>query len=224
MIKQCFFILVALLSLASQASAAIVYRLSFDSTGSSLITNANMNLGDSATFNVYLHELFIDGTDTPRIGTVAGEDGLVTANFAVNRSVGTSANIVGAAGNALFDLDGAPLVGVTADSATIKQEIGIFSDPVVATTFAPGRRTVQIGSVTLSALSPGLTTFNLADFSIADDLVIGDGISPPFIADGAEFGQLNITAVPEPSSCVLLGLSTLGAAVWQRRKLRKQAV
>ncbi len=80
------------------------------------------------------------------------------------------------------------------------------------------------GRLSSVARSPGLTKFNLADFSVADDIVIGDGISPAFTADGAEFGQLSITAVPEPSSCVLLGLSTLGAAVWQRRKLRKQAV
>lgn len=210
-----------LLTLASQASAGVVYQVSFDSAGSSLSTNSNLTVGGSQVFSVYFHEKFDgSGSFTPRIDLPGGVNGLTTANFGVNRTSGTSTDITDANGNASFDI-APPTVVFNASAATVAQEA--LTGPVFATSSAADRRTVLLGSIQVTANAFGNTTFSLADFLAgSDDFIIDDGIgSLLFAADGSiTFGTLTITAVPEPSSLMLVGVVGCIAALRRRREPR----
>ncbi len=209
-----------LLTLASQASAGVVYQVSFDSAGSSLSTTSSLTVGGSQVFNVYFHEKYDgSGSFTPRIDLPGGTNGLATANFGVNRTSGTTTDITNATGNASFDFNGGPTVSFNASSATVGQEI-LLNPPVFATSAAADRRTVLLGSIQVTANSLGSTTFSLADFLAgSDDFIIDDGLGGLlFAADGGvTFGTLTITAVPEPSSLMLVGVVGCIAALQRRR-------
>lgn len=209
---------IMLLTFAAQASAGVVYQVSFDSAGSSLSTNSNLTVGGSQLFNVYFHEKFDgNGSFTPRIDLAGGTNGLTTANFGVNRTSGSTTDITGGNGNASFDI-APPTVTFSASSATVEQEA--LTGPVFATSSAPDRRTVLLGAIQVTANSFGSTTFSLADFLAgSDDFIIDDGIGGLlFAADGGiTFGTLTITAVPEPSSLMLVGVVGFMAALRRRR-------
>ena len=207
-----------LLTLASQASAGVVYQVSFDSAGSSLGTNSNLTVGGSQVFSVYFHEKFDgSGSFTPRIDLAGGVNGLTTANFGVNRTSGTTSDITDATGNALFDI-APPTVVFNASSATVAQEA--LTSPVFATSSAADRRTVLLGSIQVTRNSSDQTIFTLADFLAgSDDFIIDDLLGGlAFAADGSiGFGTLTITAVPEPSSLMLVGVVGCVAALRRRR-------
>lgn len=212
-----------LLFIASQASAGVVYQVSFDSDGAASNINSNLTVGGSQLFNIYFHEKFDgSGSFTPRIDLAGGVNGLTTANFGVNRTSGTTTDISNASGNAAFDFGGAPTVNFSASAATVEQEVSV--SPVFATSSAADRRTVLLGSIQVTANSLGSTTFSLADFLAGnDDFIIDDGIGGLlFVADDPllnvlTFGTLTITAVPEPSSLMLVGVVGCVAALRRRR-------
>lgn len=213
-----------LLFIASQASAGVVYQVSFDSNGASTTTTANLTVGGApVNFNIYFHEKFDgSGAFTPRIDLAGGVNGLTTANFGVNRTSGTTTDISNASGNAAFDFGGAPTVNFSTSAATVEQEVSV--SPVFATSSAADRRTVLLGSIQVTANSLGSTTFSLADFlADSDDIIIDNGIGGLlFVADDPllnvlTFGTLTITAVPEPSSLMLVGVVGCVAALRRRR-------
>jgi hypothetical protein len=204
--------LVLCIGFAVPARADLIYSLSFDSSGTSLGTSVSLTQGTSQTFNVFFHEVFTT-PNVPLLDLAGGVNGLTTANFRVNRGgVGGSA-ISGVAGNALFD---ANTPTFTPTLATVEQEV-IVNGPVFGTgsLVAPGVRSVQIGSITVTA-SGGvgdLNTFLLADFNPGvgvNDVIIDNGVGGlAFSPDSVlNFGTLSVTvsAVPEPSSLVLVGL------------------
>lgn len=218
MIRNLFTVF-ALLLLVSRANAGLVYQVSFDATGATLSSNANLTVGGPAgVFNIYLHEMS-DGVGgfTPRIDLPGGTNGLTTANFAINRTAGSTTDITGANGNVLFDF-GVPSPNFTVSNATVEQEA--LTSPVFASSSAADRRTVLLGSVQLSAQAIGVTTFSLADFKIGNnDFVIDDLVGGlNFVADNSiSFGTLTITAVPEPSSLFLVSVVGVVAVLRRRR-------
>lgn len=111
--------------------------------------------------------------------------------------------------------------------STIQQAI-FFNDPVFASIQSPvtggTMRTAQVGSLTLTAsnLIGDVNVFQLADFGGGDDFLIDDGVfGLDFAADSfMSFGSVTVTAVPEPSSLVLLGIAGLIGGN-RLRRLRK---
>lgn len=224
---RCFAFLTVSLSLAATSQAAIVYSVSFDPTGSNLNLAANLSLGSSQSFGIYLHEIF-DAGDTPRLDLAGGVNGLTTGNFRTSRSGSGGSAITGLAGNTAFDLG--PTVVFSPSSGTVAQEI-LINSPVFGTGAAvgPGIRTAQLGSLTVTAsgVAGDVNLFTLGDFNPGvgvNDLVIDNGLGGlNFVIDTAtlSFGSLSVSAVPEPSSIILVSLlSGLGVLRLRRKSSR----
>lgn len=131
-------------------------------------------------------------------------------------SVAGFAKVTGATKNSSFG--NSDLNTGTANSYSLVASVGI--DPAVK-----GAR-IQLGTFTFqSGLVGNVTTIKLVDPSVFADIkldnVVGNLDSTVF-GSGIEnaFSVSTITAVPEPSTLILVGLaaSSMGAAAWRKRK------
>lgn len=208
-------ILAATCTTWSPASAAVTYRLDFTQSSLALAP------GQSATLGI----LFIEtAVGLPHAFDLAsGPSGLISASFRINTLGTGGSTITAATGNSLFDLDGGPNP-VVGPSTTVEQDVDFASDPVFATfeSIVPGgtSRSVQIGTATFTASNVlgDVNTFSLADFGIGDQFVLDDGVRTLELDELMSFGQVTVTAVPEPSSIAVLAvIGGLGAYRVRRR-------
>lgn len=207
--------LLLLAGFSSNAFAALTYSLTFSDS------NVSIGTGQTVTLGVLFNEISNDfPNDTFRLGLNAGEGGLLNANFGINVTGPGGNAITSAAGNSAFDVG--PVVDL-GPPTTIVQSVDIFTDSVFATDFG-ATRSVQVGTVTItgSNLVGDVNTFSLFDLNTNFvDFTIDDLTLDGFDADGVmSFGSVTVTAVPEPSSLVLLGIAGLIGGN-RLRRLRK---
>ena len=208
------------LAISLPASASLTYELTFSQT------NVSLGTGQSITLDILFRETATGGF-LHRLDLAGGTNGLTDANFRVTRS-GTGATFMsGITGNNLFDFDGGPVGTLDNPLSTVEQAI-FSNDPVFASIQSPvtggTMRTAQVGSLTLTAsnLLGDVNVFQLGDFGAGVDFLIDYGfLGLDFAADSLmSFGSVTVTAVPEPSSLVLLGIAGLIGGN-RLRRLRK---
>ena len=215
-------ILAATCALYSHASAAVTYRLDFTQSSLALAP------GQSATLGILFTETAIGSPHA--FDLTPGPAGLISASFRIETLGAGGSTITGATGNNLFDLAGGPNVVVGA-TTTFEQDVDFASEFVFATTEAvvPGgtSRSVQVGTATFTASNVlgDTNVFSLADFDIVGSQFVIDG-GPALLEldDLMSFGQVTVTAVPEPSSIAVLAvMSGLGAYRMRRRVAKAKA-
>jgi hypothetical protein len=216
---------VATLAICAQSRADLVYSVGV--TGPSAA-----GVGSVFQATIYLQEA-VTGGSSPILGDPAL--GISQGNFRIDRTAGTSVNIIGVnlnpgfdngggSGTSFFDVDQAwgtqftigPLAGTETSSGS-----GIYRLALANVTF----EVVALG---------GDTTFTLSDFDGGtDDLVLFDGSPSGLVLDnvipdtnpgpihGAGFGDYTVSSVPEPTTMGALGaFGAIGAAIsyFRRRK------
>jgi hypothetical protein len=182
-------------------------------------------LGGSTTVDVVLRETRISGS-TSDLGTKA----TIFGNFRLTWS-GSAAYTVsnlldhGIQGGRSFDNGGvSPIVDLNTASnyGTVEQLDAIpeATDPL-GTIVSNIEATLRLGSFVLSGGAVGETvTFQMEDFdNVLDDIVLEDGT----VLDGViNYGSMDfsVSAVPEPSSMLALGVLIGGVGLRQWRKRR----
>ncbi len=209
---------------ATSASAGFIYDLKFS------FNSITLNQGDTISVDVLFEET-ATGLDTPLLGsqsTNSLEIGVMSSSFSAERTLAGDSSITSFSPNSGFDSVSTVSSG---DTTSIGLAVVNSLDPV----FAGGSgktRTVTLGTLNFVAGTAGSTNiFNLADFGTSDDFVIDDGIgglggvSGLVLDSQVNFGSftlnVNPTAVPEPSSFLLLAVGVGGYAYRRRRTARK---
>lgn len=150
----------------------------------------------------------IDGGDLRQ-----GADGLFLAGMRIeNSSSAVASSRFVSAGPGFIDSTISPS---TATELTIES-----ADPLVPVFAANSDPTSMVlGTYSFIALTSGTTTFTLADPTDFDDWVFGTdaGGNDAAVFAGAQSLVLNVSAVPEPSSFVLLG-SIAAVSLFTRRR------
>jgi hypothetical protein len=204
---------------AQRSHAALVYSVGVSAPSS-------VGLGQNFVATVYLEEVVSGGDVTVLGNPITG--GLISGNFAINRTAGSTVDITGATGNPAFDTITSE--NFTAADASVTQ---IDLDPgdgtPVGTLVGANTYRLTLGTISMTATALGDTTFTLADFDPDPnvvDLILGDGTE----LDGANGvgvtfgnGTITVTGVPEPTTMGALGVfGAVGAAVscYRRRKQR----
>lgn len=194
-----------LVSLAIGSTVQAAATLSFFATSPTTTTLG----GPAITVDLVLTE-----TGTTNIS----QFGLAGASFRINRS--GSGSLAAPVGNANFDI---VQVGGADPSVTLNQTsiLGI------------GQTTSQvvIGSLLINASSAGNGTLSVSAFGNPDDISVYTdnlgtllNLSPGIFAGVPDFNY-SITAIPEPSSAILvLAALGLGALQMRRRRSKKLAV
>lgn len=209
-----FLSLIAVLCLAGSARCDVIYNIRFDQA------SLTMNSGDTATFNIYFDET-ITGLSTHRLDLSGGTNGLIDGSFqAVISGTGTTTS-TGATGNTDFD----NLPPITPGTITTVTQSILLNNPVFAADLGGGTYRVQLGTITVTAGSPGDANVLTLESHPVNSITIDDGLGgATFLVNSANpiFGavNLNVSAVPEPS-LGLLGLVAAGGATWWRRKTKR---
>jgi len=211
--RTCFLLaFIAICAVASSASAD--FQLRFQTTAS--VIGGVGGVAQFSSNSVNTVSLYLDATTTD---IAALQSGLITANIGSPNplnivpgvTLSGSGTIELATPNPLFT-DGSTggLVDPTKTIAAWTASVG-FDLPVTGNTTSFGYSVLlgtfdvkagnfgESGMLTLSAPDPGA-------------LVLEDGTS--VLPSGATF---NFTAVPEPSTFVLMGMGLCGAGLWRRR-------
>lgn len=185
------------------AHGAFDYTLSFTADGTPPVSAFTGNVGDTIQIPVYLFET---GTNT---GTQGFADGLQLygAVFQVNLS---SQSLSSATGN--NPLNG----GVSGNLAGFSTS---FSGAGVASSVAGTGRSALIGTVNVELTTVGVSTIQLAEnTTLSNEATLGlSGGSPNVSIDVSNFSSASISAVPEPSSIAVLGLTCVGLVMRRRR-------
>ena len=207
------------------ARAGVIYEIGFDSAV------YNVNPGDSLDVQVLLRETVTDG-DIARLA-VGNFDGAISFGALVDYSTvagGVSGATVGGAGDVTLnetDFDDVFFNDVSVDTVSKTISMAGFSTSldgieVAATALGSGVYELELATINLTAsgVAGEQTTLSLLDLDVLfDDTVFND-----FFAADADliFGSAtisNLSAVPEPGSCVVLALC--GVALGFRRRQRQ---
>jgi len=169
------------------------------------------------TLDIVLTETATAGEAT-LLGDPSIDGGVLQGNFRVGRTGAGNIDITGVTGSASFD--SFITSNFTADGAELVQQHDGIETPTPTGVFvSPGTYQILLGTISLNASTLGSNTFTMADLDpLGDDLVLGNGT----VLDSViTYNGLTITAVPEPSSVILLSLAgTLFVAVRVRRKFQ----
>jgi hypothetical protein len=168
-------------------------------------------------------DIVLTETATAGEATLLGDPniGVFQGNFRVGRTGAGNIDITGVTGSASFD--SFITSNFTADGAElVQQDLDLAATPT-GFFVSPGTYQILLGTISLNASTLGSNTFTMADYDPAgNDLVLGDGT---VLDSVVTYNSLNITAVPEPSSVILLSLAgTLFVAVKVRRKFQGRAL
>ncbi len=220
-------VLTLCLASVKPTEAGITYDIRFGQS------NYNVGFGQSTMVSLYLNERYdgVSGTGQHRIDNI---NGLVFGNIGA-----TITNSI-PAGGSFFSAD--PVTGTGFDglgnttfrdlpmtTASVLQGTNFGSPNVTGTlTLLPGGssiRSILLAQFQITAGASGvdnLTPFDLNPGFGLDDLVIDDGGSGYVIDSDPSLTFVNstITAVPEPSSMALIGVSAL-ALGWRRMRRAK---
>lgn len=204
-------VLITLLCIPSIAYCDVIYTVRFDQT------SVTLNPGATSTFNILFEETVTDGS-AHRLDLGGGAFGLIDGSFqAVFSGLGIT-TATGATTNPGFDFFDPLVPGNT----TVFTQAAVANNPVFGTDIGGGTYQVQLGTITVTAGNPGDTnTLTLAGHPV-NSMTIDDGLGGlSYVIDNAlvNFGavNINVSAVPEPSTAAL-GLMAVGALGWWRRR------
>lgn len=196
------FLCVAVLFCLPYESSFAQIDLEF-SDGVSTNTTFNVPVGSSATISVTATE----GPATTTLSTV----GLSSQGFGLSTS-GTSADTTSFQPSSAFSFTFTNTVGA-----------GSNSEEVSAQSFSPPTGTsVLLGDLNIDVTGAGPTTFTFEDRGVGSDFSNTDGDLDAVIFEGGRtisFTINGISAIPEPSGGVLIGLSIL-ASIMRRKRNR----
>lgn len=220
--------LALLLLAAPNSQADFTYSLRFDKTA------YQVNPGSTLEVDLILSEL-ATGSDVNRIGFYdAANDrtyGVLGAEFKINwaGTLPLVANKNDAKAGAGFAFaTGSPTLDLTKNQVLMKEtQANVLGDGVIGDSVAgqPGLREVLLGKLTFTIPTDFVadvitldqeTTANANDFLVktgpnSSNRIILDSILLP--------GSATLTAVPEPSSIVLMGLAmAIGGGCWWRKR------
>ena len=210
--RTCFLLaFIAICAVAPSASAD--FQLRFQTTASVIGGVAQFSSNSVNTVSLYL-----DATTTTDIAAL--QSGLITANIGdpVAFSPGVKLTGVGtieaATPNSLFDnatTGGA--VDSTKTLAAWTASVDYLSPAVTGSPTSFGY-SVLLGTFDVKAGNFGESGVLTLSAPILGDLTLGDLAGTNVFPGGATF---NFTAVPEPSTFVLMGMGLCGAGLWRRR-------
>ncbi|MDA8563257.1 PEP-CTERM sorting domain-containing protein [Mariniblastus sp.] len=176
------------------------------SDGTTIGSTFNVNVGDTQTISVIAAETQA-GTDLSTIG-INGFGFLLDAD----PTSGTASVITGFTANP--DLDGAlGRIDIVAEDSVQERRTNFVNVPGTS---------VLLGDLDISVTEPGTTLFTLADFSAAGEFGTsgGDSLDADIFQGGRTFSFVvnGVSAIPEPSGSVLIGLSMLASMIRRKRR------
>lgn len=213
----------------SQARADLVYSVGISGP-------ATAGVGSTFNATIFLEEV-VTGASTPILGDPFL--GIVQGNFRIDRTAGSTIDITGVTLNPAFDNGG--FGGTTNFGADFAEGTQFTIGPLAGTeTFAgSGIYRLALATINFTVVGPlGDTTFTLSDFDAGlDDLVLFDGSPNGLVLDdiipdpigaggisGGGFGDITVSAVPEPTTMGALGaFGAIGAAVSYYRRRKQKA-
>ncbi len=211
-----------IVSYSAVAEAAVIYSLELVAQGNTNPGTIQVNPASITTVSVFLRER-VDGASILRLNDVNW--GMATANFGVVRtaSVGNN-NITGLAKNTRFDVNST----LSFDPSTASFPLSVDAlSPLVLGEAGTTTSRLFLGSFDVTGGTDGSSAlFTVTQPAGGLNFTLGDGTggNGPVFLDGSlgTLPSLTITAVPEPTSMLLVGMVGLGGFAARRWSNRRQ--
>jgi hypothetical protein len=207
--SYCVFAIIVFCS--SIANAAIIAQFELEG-------QTTVQPGGSTAISVYFRETTTAGT--PSILSNPN-GGLVNANFSISRSLSTGNNrITSTTANPVFN-DALPLT-IAADGSSADFPLYTLTNSPTGVASGPNSFRILLGTFNVTGGPAGST----ATFSTVQpgefDFLLGDGVNdtgPLYVGLQLAPTSISVTAVPEPTSVLLLLPFAVGAAVvcWRKK-------